>query len=129
MGATSHQDPAVAVLQEQFTGIREDIGKIEASMSKMSDAMTQLVRVESIQVDQGRAIERAFLEIGRTNAAATTLTTVLDNRLKDIEKDMPGLREVRGWMIAVVLSLACTVGWGVVTDRVSATPRVQSSGN
>lgn len=76
------------------------LGLIEESIRKMTEAITSLLGLEQRHLTTNKAIERAFGDIKD-----------LDTRLSEIENEMPTLKLVRGWVLALMVgSFSMLVG-------------------
>jgi hypothetical protein len=95
------------VLAERLESVKSVVQRVEGAVSDLTGAVQNLVRVEANQVTHTAALERAFAVLDKQ-----------DERLKVVEKDMPGLREMRVWIVAGVLAIVALVGGGIVTDRI-----------
>ena len=66
---------------------------IETTLSKISDNLSTLTRLEEKHGETRIALERAFASISKT-----------DERVRNIETEMPTLKLVRKWVIGGVVS-------------------------
>lgn len=83
-----------AVLQTELRGVREDISEIKTTIQSLSQAMLMLVRVEQVQAHTQARVG----EMGQTLQSH-------GERIAGIEKDMPGLKDLRKWVIAGVAAV------------------------
>ena len=86
----------VAVLEKSCDDMKEAIMDIR-------DSLQVLVRLEERHAETREALSRAFGDIEK-----------VENRLKNIELHMPGLVEMRGWVIMGMLGIAGLVGVALV---------------
>ena len=68
--------------------LREDVSEIKGFMSKMSDAIERLARLEERHVNTASALERAFAAISK-----------IDSRLAALEKSQPVQSMASGWIV------------------------------
>ena len=85
------------VLAVKLDHLKEQVGEIAKAMSEMQRTMQKLVEVEREQRDFGKAIDRAFAEIRAERDKLAQLTA-------DLNKELPGLRSLRKWSIAIATS-------------------------
>lgn len=89
--------------------LREDVSEIKGFMSKMSDAIERLARLEERHVNTASALERAFIAIGKIETRITTL-----------EKAQPVQSMTSNWLVngawaaVSVLALAAMKKLGVL---------------
>jgi hypothetical protein len=93
-----HQNPDTAVIQTELRVVREDISEIKSTIQSLSQAMLMLVRVEQQQNHQ-----RDRLEEHTESLAAQAV------RLARIEGDVPGLKELRAWVVRGVAALVFAI--------------------
>ncbi len=104
----------LAVLSNTVEHVKDDITDIKTVLGTMSTNLQGITRIEERQIGVVSAIERS-----------ETTHEDHDKRLSSIEKELPGLREMRSWVIkgvsvgvtALVLGISSLVGT-VVYDRV-----------
>jgi len=77
------------VLEAMLGGLRDDVTDIKGTMKLMTDAVSKLTAVEQRQSDQSERIADAYALIA---SHATRIGT--------IEIAMPGLKELRRWVVA-----------------------------
>ena len=73
--------------------------ELKDAVTAIKDSLQSLVRLEAHHTDTREAIGRAFKEI-----------ECMEARIHTIELDMPGLRELRGWVITAALGTISIVG-------------------
>jgi len=76
------------VLQAYLTNVQSDVSEIKGTLAKLTDAVTGIERLETRQI----ALV-AEIEIARNNQSN------FESRIAVIEHDMPGLRELRKWVV------------------------------
>lgn len=80
---TDHQD-----LKPAINSLREDVSEIKGFMSKMSDAIERLARLEERHCNTASSLERAFTSISK-----------IDSRLAALEKSQPVQSMASGWIV------------------------------
>lgn len=85
---------------KQMDALRDDVREVKSTMREMARSLEQLVRIEEQQKDMRSALGRAFEEIDKERGKRDAV----EKRVAAIEHVMPGLRELRGWVIAGVIS-------------------------
>lgn len=92
-------DPQVLVLHSKLENVQEELKRMGAAMSQISESLQILARLE-----QGHS---GILERLRDGAARFKEQ---DARISAIEQTMPGLKELRVWVIGGVLGGASMLG-------------------
>lgn len=82
----------LAVLASRLGAVEEAVQRISAATERIADAMVKLAQLE---VHHNETRDQISVLFDKQQA--------LNDRLALIERDMPGLKEVRGWVIAGVL--------------------------
>lgn len=97
---------------------REVIASLRESQQSISNSLERLVRLEEHHIETREALNRAFSAIEKL---ATTMHEVklqipanLEPRLREVEMQMPGLLELRRWLVAGVMSVVGLIGCGVI---------------
>jgi len=72
---------------------------IEKTLEAIRDNLTQLAQLEQKHVETREALARAFKQID-----------MHDNRIRNIEGEMPTLKLTRGWIISGVVALVAMMG-------------------
>lgn len=96
-GITSAEGRLLAV---QMGALRDDVKEVKETMREMARSLEQLVRIEEQQKDMRSAIGRAFDEM----KAERVKREELEARVAVVEKSMPGMNEMRKWLIGGVTS-------------------------
>jgi hypothetical protein len=81
----------------------QKVDDMRVAVSKLTDAMTAVVRLD--------------VEFKQHNMAMDTIRTrqdLLDSRMDALERDMPGLRETRGWVVRAMSIVIGAVGLAVL---------------
>lgn len=76
------------VLQAYLAGVQADVSEIKGTLAKLTDAVTGIERLETRQIALVGEIE-----------SARKLQSNFENRIATIEHEMPGLRELRKWVV------------------------------
>lgn len=76
------------VLQAYLTTVQSDVSEIKGTLAKLTDAVTGIERLETRQIALVSEIE-----------AARKSQSSFEQRIAAIEHDMPGLRELRKWVV------------------------------
>ena len=107
-GITSAEGRLLAV---QMSALRDDLREVKETMRSMASSLEKMVRIEEQQKDMRSSINRAFDEIKIDRSRANEI----EARVAAIERTMPGLRELRGWVIGGVLSGLAMMATALVT--------------
>lgn len=93
------------------------VGTVETAISEIRDAVTAIARgvdtLASLEVRHAEtrsALERAFAAIAKAEQEATDL----ESRVRAVEIAMPGLKEVRAWVIGGILAVVGILGTAVL---------------
>ena len=95
-GITSAEGRLLAV---QMGALRDDVRDVKDTMREMAKSLEQLVRIEEQQKDMRAAISRAFDEIKIERRKREEV----ESRVTTIEQAMPGMRELRNWVVGGVI--------------------------
>lgn len=91
MKAQQYVNPEV--LQAYLTTVQADVSEIKGTLAKLTDAVTGIERLETRQIALVSEIE-----------AARKSQSSFESRIATIEHDMPGLRELRKWVVGGMIS-------------------------
>ena len=96
----------VDVLAHRVTTVEAAVNEIKDAVATIASAVQAIAALEAHHSETRNGLERAF------NAIANVEKEVkeFDKRLRDIEVAMPGLKEVRTWVICGVLATVAIVG-------------------
>jgi hypothetical protein len=89
------------VLAERLKNVTCDVTEIKSDVKTLITTIATLVSIERTQASQAKALDNH------------------EQRIGVIERDMPGLREMRGWVITSVIGLI-----GVVVAAVLASDHI-----
>ena len=90
--------------------VENAVEKIEQAVVQIADSMQQLARLEERHAATRTSLDRAFCCIEDNKAAVDRLA----GRVSSIERHMPGLIELRKWVITAVVAIVGLVGTSVV---------------
>lgn len=79
--------------------LERDRDEMKDALTSISQSLQRLVALEERHMETREGLNRAFSAIEKQN-----------NRIAEIEKHMPGLQEVRVWVINGVLTVVGIVG-------------------
>lgn len=96
-GITSAEGRLLAV---QMGALREDVKEVKETMRGMARSLEQLVRIEEQQKDMRAAINRSFDEIKGERHKREEL----ESRVSTVEQAMPGMKEMRNWLVYGIVS-------------------------
>lgn len=83
----------VIVLEQQFGNLHANVGRVEEKIDNIAETLNALVRID----------ERQSMINERLDTGGVTMRDH-ETRLQMIETAMPGLREVRRWVVTCLLS-------------------------
>jgi len=86
------------------------VGEVERAVSDIRDAVHSI----SEAVQAIAALEERHAETTRALGRAFTAIQDVDTRVRAIEVVLPGLKEIRRWVIAAVLGIVGLVGVGLI---------------
>jgi len=90
-------------LERRLTRVEDAVVEIRESTKQIATAVQQLALLEAHHAETRSGLTRAFAAIKEQN-----------DRLMAIEVHMPGLKELRKWVISGVLAVCGTVGLAIV---------------
>lgn len=97
-----HNETRIALLERDRDELKEAVMSLRDSQASISQSLSRLVALEERHIETRDAIGRAFKHIEK-----------IADRLLEIEKAMPGLKEARAWIISGVLAVVGMVGAGL----------------
>lgn len=98
--------PDTAVIHTELRVVREDISEIKSTIQSLSQAMMMLVRVEQQQNHlRDRLDEHTEILHGQ------------ESRMKAVERDVPGLKELRTWVVRGVAALAVAAAGAIFSGN------------
>ena len=98
--------------------MREVITSLRESQQSISNSLERLVRLEEQHVETREALSRAFAAIEKlamnSHEIKLQIPSSLEPRLRAVEMQMPGLLELRRWLVAGVMSVVGLIGCGLI---------------
>lgn len=97
-----------------------DVGEVKASVENINKTLGKLAQLEVEHLETRSALKRAFTEIQGVQTAVNKLLASHDDRIRLVEIEMPGLKEVRRWVVGLVIAcvalLFLSVAKNVIKD-------------
>lgn len=90
------------VLTAKINSVEGRLGSIESYMKSVADSLVTLVRLEERHEATAKEVARHADQI-----------IDYSKRLEGVEREIPPLKEVRKWVVMVLLGIAALVGVGV----------------
>ena len=103
--------PEAQILATKLGYLKEGLDEVKSTLGEVNETLQKLVRVE-----------------GRLDAHADALKRAHDKlddhelRISPLEREMPVLKETRGWVIAGVLAVFAFFGYLVIGNSVGMKP-------
>lgn len=116
------------VLSEQVRGVSSRIDGIDTTLRAVAESLTAFVRLEERHAALIKQVETLVDTMASHYREDDRLHEAIDTRIGKIERDIPGLKEVRRWVITALLGLASLVGIGVY-NGVMTTRQEQRANN
>ena len=111
-------DERLRKVEQEQGEMREVIFSLKESQQAISNSLERLVRLEERHVETREALTRAFTQVERhaqmIHEVRMQIPANLEERLRKIEQDMPGLIEMRRWVTAGVMSVVGLIGAGLI---------------
>jgi len=101
------------ILSTKLDGVSLRMANIEATMSKLADAMVQVARLEVKMAGTGESVNRAFDSIEKMSNALNSYSEIMDERIKKLEESAPISKLISGWVLAWVAGVVGLVGGAV----------------
>lgn len=112
------QEDRLRRVEQEQADMREVLGALKESQQAISNSLERLVRLEERHIETRDALTRAFAAIdkngGSLHSIRLAIPVNLEPRLRDLESNMPGLLEMRRWVVAGVMSVIGLMGCGVI---------------
>lgn len=116
--AIFQQDERLRRVERDQADMREVLGSLRESQQAISNSLERLVRLEERHIETRDALTRAFAAIDKHGESLHSIRLAipvnLEPRLRDLESNMPGLLEMRRWVVAGVMSVIGLMGCGVI---------------
>jgi hypothetical protein len=117
-GEQFFQEDRLRRVEQEQADMREVLGALKESQQSISNSLERLVRLEERHVETREALARAFDTIDRhtedLHSIRLALPVNLEPRLRVMESAMPGLLEMRRWLVVGVMSVVGLIGCGVI---------------
>lgn len=84
-------DPLVEIMAHHIKSMREDMGEMKQSVTKLTEAVTKLVLLEERQSNTTAELDRVARSV-----------TKLDSRLQMLERAQPMAKQVSQWVLNAV---------------------------
>lgn len=94
------------VLLARLEQMQGDLVDMKSALRELTAAVGRLAVIEEKQSNTAATLERAFTALKKVEDR----NEKMDLRVKALEVEMPGLKEVRAWVIGGVLSVVSVVG-------------------
>lgn len=111
-------DERLRKVEQEQSEMREVILSLRESQQAISNSLERLVRLEERHVETREALARAFAATEKQGEALHNIKLQVPNnlepRLRELENNMPGLLELRRWVIAGVMSVVGLIGCGII---------------
>lgn len=112
------QEDRLRRVEQEQADMREVLGALKESQQAISNSLERLVRLEELHIETRDALTRAFAAIDKHGESLHSIRLAipvnLEPRLRDLESNMPGLLEMRRWVVAGVMSVIGLMGCGVI---------------
>lgn len=112
------QEDRLRRVEQEQADMREVLGALKESQQAISNSLERLVRLEERHIETRDALTRAFSAIDKHGEALHSIRLAipvnLEPRLRDLESNMPGLLEMRRWVVAGAMSVIGLMGCGVI---------------
>lgn len=111
-------DTRIALLEEARRHQERWGESVERTLSETSKALQQISQTMAMIAEANRAAEERHDDFKATMSRAFVCLDEHETRLRSIETHMPGLKEVRKWIVAGILAIvvaAATLTWSAVT--------------
>lgn len=112
-------DTRLALLEEAHRrherwgeGIENAVQEIGRAIASIAETSRQ---AEMRHADHQKTVDRVFERFDKVDARMD----MQDKRLQEMEVHMPGLKEMRGWIVGAILAIvvaAGTLGWTAITS-------------
>jgi ABC-type uncharacterized transport system fused permease/ATPase subunit len=97
------------VLLARLEQMQGDLVDMKAALRELTAAVGRLAVIEEKQSNTAATLERAFTALQKVEDR----NEKMELRVKDLELAMPGLKELRGWVIGGICSGVGMIGFAV----------------
>lgn len=111
-------DTRIALLEEARRHQERWGESVERTLHETSKALQQISQTMAMIAEANRAAEERHDDFKATMSRAFVCLDEHETRLRSIETHMPGLKEVRKWIVAGILAIvvaAATLTWTAIT--------------
>ena len=96
----------LSVLEHRVSVVENALETIAEAVTEIARNTTQIAKIEARHEETRNGLNRAFIEIDSTNTDAKAISA----RVAAVEIDMPGLREMRKYVVLAVAGVVSMVG-------------------
>jgi hypothetical protein len=93
----------------RLDGMQSDLGEMKTTLRELAASVARLAVIEEKQANTTAALERAFSAVAEVQGDSKEM----DRRLRNIELALPGLVELRAWVIRGILAGVGMIGFAV----------------
>lgn len=111
-------DPLIEIIVDK-------VSKVEASVDKLTEAITKLAVIEERQFTDRQALERAFEAIQRSDERCVAMfekcvfkLEKIESRTDSLEKDAPMNKQIQSWVIKALWACAAFAAL-IVTNKLN----------
>lgn len=104
------EDCNIDIIEHRIGAVEQAVERISLAVQKMAESTAKLVTLEERHAETREGLERAFRSIEQREHEHDSLV----DRVMTIEVAMPGLKEVRSWVIRGVLSIIGVIGMAML---------------
>ena len=90
------------VILARLTMLSDDIGEMRGAMKELAHSVAKLALIEERQTQANEALARAFKAIDKVEHRIG----LVEQRLSNIERDMPMQKQTSGWVMSGVVAAA-----------------------
>lgn len=100
----------LSVLEHRVSVVESALETIAEAVKEIARNTTQIAQIEARHEETRNGLNRAFIEIDAINTEAKGVSS----RITAVEIDMPGLREMRKYVVTAVVGIVSMVGVAVI---------------
>ncbi len=108
-GTQTERRAEQGALMMRLDGMQSDLGEMKTTLRELAASVARLAVIEEKQANTTAALERAFSAVDEVQGDGKEL----DKRLRAIELALPGLVELRSWVIRGILAGLGMIGFAV----------------
>lgn len=102
--------PNLSVLEHRVSVVEGAVDRIADAVQEIAKSTSMIAALEARHAETRDGLERAFTEIAKLESADEKK----GERITAIEIDMPGLREMRKYIVSGVIGIVGIVGTAIV---------------